>query len=145
MNIIIAWLSLPPVAVAQLESRPLQPVRAKRVIIIVVIAAAGLLVAAALFQPAYTGPGIQGNLIRLEVAKARWWDDHKGGVEWPTKKDLLPYLTNGAPWIHPRHGEIYIINKTGAPVYAYDERTERLSCVTSNDLVAVKYYLEQTK
>jgi hypothetical protein len=119
--------------------------RAKRVIIIVIIVAVGLLVAVALFLPAYTGPGVQGNLIRLEVAKARWWNDHKGGAEWPTKKDLLPYLPNGAPWIHAVHREIYIINKIGAPVYAYDERTEKLSSVSSNDSMAVKYYLEQTK
>lgn len=89
---------------------------------------------------AYSGPGIQGNLWILEVAKARWLDAHAGGSEWPTRQDLLPYLTNGTRYtafdqvIRPRHREIYIINKTGAPVYAYDPGSERLITASSNHL-----------
>jgi len=116
--------------------------RARRVIVVVVIAVAGLLVAGALFQPAYTGPGVRGNLIALEVAKARWLRDHKTGDEWPTKRDLKPYLPNGRP--HSVHGEIYIVNKVGEPVYAYDTGTERLSSLDANGLEAVRAYLEQT-
>jgi hypothetical protein len=117
--------------------------RAKRVIIVVVIAAAGLLVAVTLFQPAYTGPGVRGNLIALEVAKARWLHDHKSGDEWLTKKDVQPYLAAGMP--HSVHGEIYIVNKVGAPVYAYDPKTEKLASLDSNGLEVVKDYLEQAK
>jgi len=126
--------------------------KAKRGIIIVIIVTAVVLLLSFLsLRPAYTGPGVEGNLIWLEVAKARWQDDHKAGTEWPTKKNLLPYLTKGKPWtsfnqvIHPVHGEIYIINKTGAPVYAYDPRTEMLSSVSSNRSNAVKFYLKQIK
>jgi hypothetical protein len=114
----------------------------KRVIIAVVIVVAGLL-AAGLFQPAYTGPGVRGNLIALEVAKARWLHDHKSSDEWPTKKDLQPYLTAGIP--HSVHGEIYIVNKLGEPVYAFNPKTERLSSLDSNGLNVVKDYLEQAK
>ena len=117
--------------------------RSKRVIVFMIIAAVGLLVASALLLPPYTGPGVRGNLIVLEVAKARWWNDHKSGIEWPTRKDLRPYLTNGMP--RSIHGEIYIVNKIGAPVYAFDPKTERLSSVSTTDSIAVKYYLEQNQ
>jgi hypothetical protein len=117
--------------------------RAKRVVTVVLIAAVGLLVAAIFLQPAYTGPGLPGNLITLEVAKARWLHDHKGGVEWPTRKDLRPYLTNGMP--RSVHGEIYIVDKVGEPVYAYDPKTERLASLDSKGLDVVKAYLEQMK
>jgi tricorn protease-like protein len=46
---------------------------------------------------------------------------------------------------HSIHGEIYIVNKVGAPVYAYDPKTERLASLDSNGLDVVKDYLEQTK
>ena len=81
---------------------------------------------------------MQGNLHTLEVAKARCLDDHPGGSEWPTKQDLLPYLTNGTRYtrfdevIRPRNREIYIINRTGAPACAYDPRSERLITLNSN-------------
>jgi hypothetical protein len=117
--------------------------RARRVIIIVVIVTVGLLVAAAFLQLAYTGPGVRGNLIMLEVAKARWLHDHKGGVEWVTKNDLRTYLTNGMP--RSVRGEIYIVNKVGEPVYAYDPKTERLVSLDSKGLDVVKDYLEQAK
>ena len=112
-----------------------------RVILIVV---AGILLLAAFLLPAlrrargYSGPGVQGNLLALELAKARWQDEHPGGAEWPTKRDLLPYLTNGTRFtsfdqvIRPRDREIYIINRTGAPVSAYDPRSERLFTLSSN-------------
>jgi hypothetical protein len=124
--------------------------KAWRVILIVV---GGLVLLAAVILPAlsrarlYSGPGIPGNLLTLEVAKARWVDEHPGGSEWPTKQDLLPYLTNGTRFtsfdqvIRPRNREIYIINKTGAPVSAYDPRSERLFTVDSNRL----HLIEQMK
>jgi hypothetical protein len=117
--------------------------RTKRVIIVVVIVAAGLLLAASMLLPAYTGPGVRGNLIALEVAKARWLHDHKSSDGWLTKKDLQPYLAAGLP--HSVHGEIYIVNKVGEPVYAYDPKTERLDSLDSNGLDVVKDYLEQAK
>lgn len=86
----------------------------------------------------YSGPGLQGNLLKLELAKARWLDEHRDGDEWPGRDDLLPYLTNGTQFtsfdevIRPRDREIYIINRTGAPVLAYDPRSERLITLHSN-------------
>jgi hypothetical protein len=118
-------------------------VTTKRLIIVVVVVATGLLLVAGLFQPAYIGPGVRGNLIALEVAKARWLHDHKSSDEWPTKRDLQPYFPAGLP--HSVHGEIYIVNKVGDPVYAYDPKTERSSGLDLNGLNIVKDYLEQTK
>ncbi|HYG35055.1 MAG TPA: hypothetical protein VEC99_09740 [Clostridia bacterium] len=66
-----------------------------------------------------------GNLIILERAKAQWQRDHQGAKEWPTKQDLLPYLctdpqrTSFEQVILAKWGEIYILNRIGAPVYAY--------------------------
>lgn len=114
---------------------------------VIIIVAAVLLLAAAFILPAlsraraYSGPGVHGKLVALEVAKARWADTHKSGAEWPTVADVSPYLTNGAArfWqVRPVYKEIYIINKVGAPVYAYDPRTERLYCVSSNDLPLIE-------
>ena len=117
---------------------------------IVLIPVAGFLVLAAFVLPAltraraYSGPGVQGNLFTLEVAKARWLDAHPRGSEWPTKNDLLPYLTNGTGFgsfdevIRPRNREIYIINKIGAPVCAYDPKSERLFTVSSNQLPLIE-------
>jgi hypothetical protein len=95
---------------------------------------------------AFSGPGIRGNLFQLEEAKAQWYAGHKNGTEWPTRNDLLPYLTS-SPKIHsidevinPRGTEIYIINKIGSPVLAYyPQNHERiyggqLICLNSNDL-----------
>ena len=116
--------------------------RRKHVITFVISVAIALLVVVAFFKPAYTGPGVRGNMIMLEVAKARWIHDHPG-VEWPNNNDLRPYLSHGIP--RSIHGEIYIINKVGAPVYEYDPKTERLSNLDSNGLDVVKDYLEQAK
>ncbi len=116
---------------------------------IILIAVVGMLLLAAFIIPAlsrgraYSGPGVQGNLLTLEVAKAKWLDDHPTGGEWPTKHDLLPYLTNGTRFmsfeevIRPRNREIYIINRTGAPVCAYDPRSERLFTLTSNKMALI--------
>jgi hypothetical protein len=106
----------------------------------------GLLLVAAMVVPAlfrakaYTGPGIHGNLVALEVAKSQWMADHKGVDAWLTRQDLLPYLTRHTQWTsfdqairRTPAGEIYIVNRTGAPVYAYVPGSERLLCVDSND------------
>lgn len=89
---------------------------------------------------AYSGPGIRGNLFALEVAKAQWMEEHKGVDAWLTRQDLLPYLTRGTHWTLFEQAirrtparEIYIVNRTGAPVYAYVPGSERLLCVDSND------------
>lgn len=108
-----------------------------------IIVLVGAILLVAIFNPtafrrarAYRRPGIQENLFALEVAKARWAAAHKGGGEWPTMKEVLPYLTNGSTifggGIHPRNQEIYIVNKVGAPVYAYDPVTEKLLSLRSN-------------
>lgn len=106
-----------------------------------VIAVIGYRVLSALAAAhAYSGPGIQGNLLVLEVAKARWVAAHKGGDEWPTLQEVLPYLTNGMAKfsIRPVDKEIYIINKVGAPVYAYVPKTERLYSVDTNKWELIK-------
>jgi hypothetical protein len=112
--------------------------------VIVFIVLPGLLLIAALILPSlshgYSGPGIHGDLITLEVAKAQWEADHKGVDAWLTKRDMLPYLTRDTHWtsfeqaIRTSRDVVYIINKTGAPVYAYEPKSERLFCVDSNDL-----------
>lgn len=89
---------------------------------------------------AYSGPGIRGNLFVLEVAKAQWMEEHKGADAWLTRQDLVPYLTRGTHLTSFEQAirrtpamEIYIVNRTGAPVYAYVPGSERLLCVDSND------------
>jgi len=118
-----------------------------------IIVAAVLLATGAFILPAlsrarvYSGPGVHGNLVALEVAKARWVDAHRGGAEWPTMADVSPYLTNGAArfgQVRPVYREIYIINKVGAPVYAYHPKTGRLYSyrVSSNDLPLIEQLKE---
>ena len=88
---------------------------------------------------AYSGPGVHGNLVVLEVAKARWAAVHTN-EEWPTMRDISPYFTNGTTWfgkIRPVREEIYIINKVGMPVIAYDLRNEKVSTVSSNDYLRI--------
>jgi len=89
----------------------------------------------------YSGPGIQGNLLALEVAKARWTDAHKGTNDSPKMIDIVPYLTNGGYQfgaIHPRYKEIYIVNKVGQPVLAYDPRDDQVYTLSSNQLDMVE-------
>jgi hypothetical protein len=89
----------------------------------------------------YSGPGIHGNLMTLEIAKARWIDTHKGGKEWPTMNEVLPYLTNGPSkfgYVKPVRGEIYIINKVGERVYAYDPKSEILYSVSAEDFSRIE-------
>ncbi len=69
----------------------------------------------------------------LERAKAQWQADHPNGTDWPTEGDLLPYLTHGIgirsiqQFLEPHHGEVYLVNKIGAPVIAYHpEKGERV-------------------
>jgi hypothetical protein len=70
---------------------------------------------------ARSGPGIGGNLQSLQLAKDVWLADGHTN-EWPSGEDLFPY------WSHAKslnetfsrwHGELYFINRTGAPPFAY--------------------------
>jgi hypothetical protein len=81
---------------------------------------------------AYSGPGVHGNLMRLQEAKDRWEHEHPAGPAWPRREDLLPYLGPTSPnhgsfddAIRPLWGEIYLINSTGAPVFAYFPKDAR--------------------
>jgi len=69
----------------------------------------------------YSGPGIYGNLRSIQLAKDQWLADGHTN-EWPTAADLFP----GSPrritlseTLRPVHGEIYFINHTGAPPFAF--------------------------
>jgi hypothetical protein len=113
---------------------------------VIVIVVAGILLVVTLLLPAlskarhYSGPGIPGNLITLEVAKARWLDEHPDHAEAPTKQDLLSYLTNGTPFtsfdqvIRLRNREIYSINRIGERVSAHYPHSDKLITLDSNEL-----------
>jgi len=115
--------------------------------VIAAIVLFGLVVVFAVVLPAlsakisYSGPGVRGNLIALEVAKARWAENHTNSV-WPTMQDIAPYFTNGWSPIRPVRQEIYIINKVGTPVISYDPRTKATSIVSTNDYFRI---LEEDK
>lgn len=97
--------------------------KAGRIIPVLVL---GLLVIAVLVlqklarAKAYSGPGIPGNLRSIEIAKQQWLED--GGTNaWPTAEDLFPSSAGESlqDILRPRYGEIYFINQTGAPPFAY--------------------------
>lgn len=124
----------------------------KKWLVIIIIVILGLLVITALILPAlstaYSGPSVYGDLTTVEAAKAQWEQDHKGADVWLTRQDLVPYLTRDTHWTSfeqairtSSHGVIFIINKTGAPVFAYQPRSEKLFCVDSNYL----RFIEQRK
>jgi hypothetical protein len=96
---------------------------------------------------AYSGPGVDGNLVVLEVAKTRWAAAHTN-EDWPTMRDVLPYFTNGMTSfgsIRPVSREIYIINKVGTPVISYDSRNDRVSFANSNDYSHIHQILQEDK
>jgi hypothetical protein len=67
-----------------------------------------------------SGPGIGGNLHSLQLAKDTWLADGHSN-EWPTLEDLAPYWT-GVKLLNDKyryHGEVYFVNRTGAPPFAY--------------------------
>jgi hypothetical protein len=94
-------------------------------IIMAVLALAGVAVVA--LMPAvsrakvHSGPGIYGNLRIVQLAKEQWMADGHTN-EWPTVKDLFPDASPGKTVqdvVRPRSGELYFINRTGAPPFAY--------------------------
>jgi hypothetical protein len=88
----------------------------------------------------YSGPGVHGNLVQLEVAKARWAEAHTNS-DWPTMQDIAPYFTNGTTlWlgpVRPVRREVYIVNKVGTPVISYDPGTDATTFVSSNDYLGI--------
>lgn len=124
--------------------------------ICIVILTAILLLATIRFWPnhrdharIYSGPGIAGNLFDLERIKECWEFDHPGGNAWPTWQDLSPYV--GATNFHmiPVYDEIYLINRTGAPVFAYFPKTAwgfhegETTSLDEEDLQRVKKFVPQ--
>jgi hypothetical protein len=70
---------------------------------------------------AYSGPGVHGNLRSLQLAKDQWLADGNT-KEWPTAADLFPASPSAKTFqeiMRPRYGELYFINRTGAPPFAY--------------------------
>ena len=99
--------------------------------ICIVVLTAIVLLAAIRFWPTnrerareYSGPGIGGNLFNLERIKECWEVDHKGGNAWPTWQDLAPYADTTNFHMIPVYHEIYLINRTDAPAFAYFPKTE---------------------
>ena len=68
----------------------------------------------------HNGPGIYGNLRWIQLAKDEWLADGNTN-EWPTAKDLFSSSPGRtfSDIIRPRYGELYFINRTGAPPFAY--------------------------
>jgi hypothetical protein len=90
------------------------------------LAALGVMVVLPAFRSAgaYSGPGISGNLRRIQIAKDEWLAAGNTN-EWPTASDLFR-ATPGKTIneiMRPRFGEIYFINRTGAPPFAYLPKT----------------------
>jgi hypothetical protein len=98
----------------------------KRLVIAVAIIAT-IVLAVLIILPAFAkakvggGPGISGNLHWLQVAKDVWQSDGHTN-EWPTGADLFPDWTRDRSLnkaLSRRFGELYFINRTGAPPFAY--------------------------
>src|SRR4051812_36569196 len=98
----------------------------KSLIIVVAIIAAlciGFFLVLPMFAraKAHSGPGLSGNLRSIQLAKEQWEADGHTH-EWPTAEDLFPDSTRGISlneMFLGRHGELYFINRTGAPPFAY--------------------------
>src|SRR3954469_730130 len=115
------------------------------VIVLAIIAALciGFFVILPMFAKAkaYSGPGVSGNLRSLELAKKEWEADGHTN-EWPTAEDLFPGARGRSlnEILHSRSGELYFINRTGAPPFAYLPKApgrdeERILIMTSNGIV----------
>ena len=90
--------------------------------IIAVVALATIIVLPSFSKArAYSGPGISENLRSLQMAKDFWqMDGHTN--EWPSGEDIFPDRTRGRSineTFRRRHGELYFINRTGTPPFAY--------------------------
>lgn len=78
---------------------------------------------------AYSGPSIASNLRSIQLAKEVWLAN--GGTnEWPTAADLFSRGEKGTVSLNERmrhtpYGEIYFINRTGAPPLAYIPKATR--------------------
>ncbi len=126
-------------------------------IIVAIIAVAGL-TAVAVFPwlaraKAYSGPGIYGNLRSLQLAKDLWLADGNTN-EWPTEQDLFgswwtnkTFTSAGKTFnerMRPKYGELYFINRTGAPPFAYFPKAGGqysagdIVVLTSNGLMKVR-------
>jgi hypothetical protein len=102
----------------------------KRLVILFAILVMAVLAVAAVVLPSfarakvYGGPGLTGNLRLILLAKEMWIADGKTN-EWPSAEDL-GFAAAGKSFqqvTRPRYGEIYFINSTGAPPFAYFPKT----------------------
>ena len=123
----------------------------KRWFIMVVILALFVLLAAAVLPyfakaKAYSGPGVHGNLRTLQLAKDQSLKDGNTN-EWPTAAELFPGSSSGKTFktiMRPKYGELYFINRTGAPPFAYfpkaggQHSAGDIVVLTSNGLVKVR-------
>jgi hypothetical protein len=70
---------------------------------------------------AYSGPSVFGNLQSLQLMKEQWQANGHTN-EWPSGEDLFADGTRGRSInerFRRRYGELYFINRTGAPPFAY--------------------------
>jgi hypothetical protein len=75
----------------------------------------------------YSGPGIYGNLRYIQLAKDQWVGAGNTN-EWPTAENLFPRSSPAKSFqeiVRPRYGELYFINRTGAPPFAYFPKAAR--------------------
>ena len=90
-------------------------------IIIVTVAVGGALLLPVFMRAhAYSGPSVFSNLSFIQTAKDRW--EVAGHTnEWPTAQDLDLSVDGRSVNKAFRHrwGELYFINRTGAPPFVY--------------------------
>lgn len=119
---------------------------------VAVVALVALVVLAWLTRgTAHSGPSIAGNLRSIQLAKEIWLAE--GGTnEWPTAADLFSLhvddKTGGVNlneiMRQTPYGEIYFINRTGAPPFAYIPKAARryrggeVLVMTSNGLAVIR-------
>ncbi len=124
--------------------------RSKRLPLIItlfcVAALAAIVVLPALKRAkAYSGPGIFGNLRSIHMAKDAWLAAGNTN-EWPTAADLFGASDGRAlnQIMRPKYGELYFINRTGAPPFAYvpkgagQYRDGEIRILASNGIVVIQ-------
>jgi hypothetical protein len=94
----------------------------------------------------YSGPGIYGNLRQIQLAKEQWIAAGNTN-EWPSAEDLFPGSSSRGTlqkMLLSKYGELYFINSTGAPPFAYfpeairDFRAGEILVLASNGLMKVR-------
>ncbi len=96
---------------------------------------------------AYSGPGIAGNLRSIQLAKESSQADGNTN-EWPSVDDIFPGEWSRGRSLNEtlrhKHGELYFINRTGTPPFAYIPKTNgpyhggELLILTTNGLMKLR-------